>query len=218
MRKTIVYIDGFNLYYRLKSTPYKWLNLQKLSSFYLDSKKHNIIKIKYFTAPVKAKLKDPHNTIRQNVYLRALRTIPNMEIVLGHFKKRQVKGALSYYQKGKYIEGTDIVTVTKWEEKESDVNMAIHLIEDGYENQYDCAVLISNDTDLKTPLSRVKRKLKKLVGVISPYKTTHIALQKFSHFHKTISVEALQQCQFSEKMQDAKGPFFCPPEWKRPKG
>lgn len=24
--KTHVYIDGFNLYYRLKNTPYKWLN------------------------------------------------------------------------------------------------------------------------------------------------------------------------------------------------
>ena len=60
-----------------------------------------------------------------------------------------------------FEEGFNIVIVTKWEEKESDVNIATHLIEDGYDNKYDCAVLISNDTDLKTPLSRIKRKLKK---------------------------------------------------------
>ena len=54
MKKTIIYIDGFNLYYRLKDTSYKWLNLQKLSKFYLDPDQHNIVnKIKYFTALVK---------------------------------------------------------------------------------------------------------------------------------------------------------------------
>ena len=38
MKKTIIYVDGFNLYYRLKNTPYKWLDLQKLSKFYLNPK------------------------------------------------------------------------------------------------------------------------------------------------------------------------------------
>ena len=109
------------------------------------------------------------------------------------------------------------MTISKWEEKESDVNIAIHLIEDGYEDQFECAVLISNDTDLKNPLLRVKRKLKKTVGVISPYTITHIELQKSSHFHKTISAKALQECQFSEKMKDAKGEFFCPPKWRQNK-
>lgn len=55
MKKTIVYIDGFNLYYRLKQTPYRWLNLQNLSEAYLPPEQHNIIQIKYFTALVKGK-------------------------------------------------------------------------------------------------------------------------------------------------------------------
>ena len=173
MKKTIVYIDGFNLYYRLKNTPYKWLNLQKLSEFYLSPKQHRIVKIKYFTASVKEKSKDPSNTIRQNVYLRAIKTLPNLEIIFGQFKKRQVRGVLLHYRNGKYVEGDELGAISKWEEKESDVNLATHLIEDGYDDQYECAVLISNDTDLKTPLSRIKRKLKKTVGVISPYKRTH---------------------------------------------
>ena len=51
--RTIVYIDGFNLYYGcLKNTPYKWLNLEKLFMQLLD-KKHKIIAVKYFTARVR---------------------------------------------------------------------------------------------------------------------------------------------------------------------
>ena len=47
---TIVYIDGFNLYYSLKNTPYKWLNLQTLIENILDPSLHKIQDIKYFTA------------------------------------------------------------------------------------------------------------------------------------------------------------------------
>ena len=79
MRKTIIYIDGFNLYYRLKNTPYKWLNLQKLSEFYLRPKQHDIIKIKYFTAQVKRKSDDTSNITRQNIYLRALKNHSKFE-------------------------------------------------------------------------------------------------------------------------------------------
>lgn len=50
--RTYVYIDGFNLYYRaVKNTPYKWLDLKKLC-MHLINPKHNIIKIKYFTAKI----------------------------------------------------------------------------------------------------------------------------------------------------------------------
>ena len=197
--------------------PYKWLDLHKLSQFYLTPKEHNIKTIKYFTAQMKRSPEDASNIIRQNMYLRALKTISNLEIIFGQFKKRQIKGWLLYYKNGQYIEGNKLVAVSKWEEKESDVNIATHLIEDGFENQYESAVLISNDTDLRAPLLRVKRKLKKTVGVISPYKRTHIDLQKSSHFHKTISTEALKRCQFPEIMRDAKGEFFCPPKWKQTK-
>ena len=48
--KTIIYIDGFNLYYRLKHTPYKWLDLHKLSKFYLDSEEHQILKNQVVTS------------------------------------------------------------------------------------------------------------------------------------------------------------------------
>ena len=176
-RTTIVYIDGFNLYYRLKHTPpYKWLNLKLLCDHCLEPSKHKITKIKYFTALVKENLSDPSNVIRQQLFLRALRTIPNLEIIQGQFKQRQVKGRL-LYSNNKRGTRDEIVTIEKWEEKETDVNIATHLVEDAYLNkkEYECTVFLSNDTDLKTPLLRVK-KSKKLVGIISPYKTVHTDL------------------------------------------
>ena len=211
--KTIIYIDGFNLYYRLRHTPYRWLNLHKLSKFYLASEGHQILTIKYFTAQVKRKSGDASNIIRQNMYLRVLQTLPDLEIIFGQFKKRQVTGLKCHYENGQYIEGTELVTISKWEEKESDVNIATHIIADT--PQYDCAVLISNDTDLKTPLNYVKENFKKCVGIISPRRNIHIELKEVSHFQKRISNNVLKQCQFPEKMKDDKGEFFCPPKWKQ---
>ena len=211
--KTFIYIDGFNLYYRLKNTPYKWLDLQKLSKIYLGSEAHQIIQIKYFTAQIKRKSDDPSNVIRQNIYLRAIQTSSNLKIIFGQFKKRQVTGLRCHYKKGKYIEGTELVTISKWEEKESDVNIATHITADAF--QYDCVVLISNGTYLKTPLKYVKEHCRKKVGIISPRRDIHIELLNTSHFQKRISNKILKQCQFPEKLQDAKGEFFCPPKWKQ---
>lgn len=214
MKKTIVYIDGFNLYYRIKHTPYKWLNLQKLSQAYLDLKQNQVIKIKYFTAKVKRKPADSSNVVRQNIYLRALQTLPDLEIIFGQFKGRQIRGVLCDPEDRKYLK-KDSVRVSKWEEKESDVNIASHIIVDAYEDEYDCVVLMSNDTDLKTPLKYVKKKLKKQVGIISPRRNIHIELINVCDFRKAITNKVLKQCQFPEKMKDGKGDFFCPPKWKQ---
>jgi len=214
MKKTIIYIDGFNLYYRLKHTPYRWLNLKKLSEAHLNLRQHNIIQIKYFTAKIRRKAKDSSNVIRQNVYLRAIHTTSNLKVIFGQFKKRQVKGLKCYQEDGEYKEGKELTVISKWEEKESDVNIATHIIADAFKNEFDCAVLISNDTDLKTPLRYVKENFKKRVGIISPRRNIHIELKNASHFQKRISNKTLEQCQFPEKMKDAKGEFFCPPKWK----
>jgi hypothetical protein len=72
-QKTIVYIDGFNLYYgSLKGTPYKWLDLKALFTKLLN--KHNtIIEIKYFTARISCRDNDQHAPERQKAYLNALK-------------------------------------------------------------------------------------------------------------------------------------------------
>ena len=174
-KKTYVYIDGFNLYYRLKKTSFKWLNLGSFVNSCLDLDKHRIEKIKYFSAKITRTLIDPQKPIRQDMYLRAIRRIPNLEVIMGRFKKRKVTGFLCD-SKGKETE--ELVTIKKFEEKNSDVNIATHLVADGYGGKYDCAVLISNDSDLMTPIAHVKNILGKMVVVVSPYEKNSSGFEK----------------------------------------
>lgn len=82
--RTNVYVDGFNLYYgALKGSSHKWLDLSRL--FQLLLPQNQVQRIKYFTAHVSARPNNPDQPTRQQTYLRALQTIPNLELILGHF-------------------------------------------------------------------------------------------------------------------------------------
>jgi hypothetical protein len=52
---------------------------------------HQIDRVKYFTAHVKALPSSPDAPRRQQVYLRALRTVAKLEIVYGHFLSHRVR-------------------------------------------------------------------------------------------------------------------------------
>lgn len=89
MNRAIVYVDGFNLYYgALKGTPYRWLDLATLCSRLVTDQ---IVGIKYFTARVTPRPGNPQTAQHQQVYLRALKTIPNLSIHEGHFLTRKVR-------------------------------------------------------------------------------------------------------------------------------
>jgi hypothetical protein len=73
---TNVYIDGFNLYYGcLKGTPHKWLDLGFFCQASFPPPRNQINRIRYFTAHVNARANNPQQRVRQQTYLRALRTI-----------------------------------------------------------------------------------------------------------------------------------------------
>jgi len=159
---TYVYIDGFNLYYgSLRNSKYKWLDIKKLVINLLQ-KHHKILKIKYYTAEVSGR-SDPNQPIRQQTYIRALKKqIPEFEVFYGHFLTQTVSAKLV-----KPIKGIDFAEVWKTEEKGSDVNLAVHLLNDAWEDKYECAVIISNDGDLCEAVKLVKDK-GKIIGLVNP--------------------------------------------------
>lgn len=164
--RTNIYIDGFNFYYRaIKNTNYKWLDFKSLFTKLL-SKKNDISKIKYFTAIVSGKL-NPRKPIKQQTYLRALKFyIPEIEIYYGHFLTHEVFAPLAQPNNK-----TRKVKIIKTEEKGSDVNIAVHLLNDAWLNDYDCAVIVSNDSDLAEAMRLVKQyHPQKLIGLIIPGK------------------------------------------------
>ena len=98
MNKTIVYIDGFNLYYGLaKNTGYKWLDIIEFCKKVFP--KNNIVKVKYFTALVDGD-SDPNSPIRQQTYWNALESLyPGMiEIIKGHFRTDPKRRPIAFIQ------------------------------------------------------------------------------------------------------------------------
>ncbi len=165
--RTYIYVDGFNFYYgAIKGTPYKWLDFKSLFQKLLDPK-HQIISIKYFSAHVTGRI-DPGQPLRQKTYLNALKAyIPEIEIHLGHFSTHDVIAPLASYNPN-FKDRRFFVPIIKTEEKGSDVNLAVHLLNDSWLNVFDCAVVVSNDSDLEESLKIIKRQHKKTIGLINP--------------------------------------------------
>ncbi len=190
--RTTIYVDGFNLYYgALKGSSWKWLDLLSLFRAVLQPH-HDIGKIKYFTARVSATPNDRSQPLRQNVYLRALqRYRPEVEIHFGHFLSHKVRAPLA-----NPADGRRTVEIIKTEEKGSDVNLAVHLLNDGWLDAYDCAVVVTNDSDIAEAMRLVKEQHNKRVGLITPGQgRTSRQLQKHADFTRSIRPSALERSQ-----------------------
>jgi uncharacterized LabA/DUF88 family protein len=189
--RTNVYIDGFNLYYGcLKGTPYRWLNVWKLSERLLPQ--HEIHRVRYFTAKITAREQDPNQPQRQECYLRALQSI-GVTVHLGHYLSHPVTMRLA-----KPVAGVSpYVRVVKTEEKGSDVNIASFLLLDGFKQDFEQAVVISNDSDLLTPITMVRQELGLPVGVVFPTmngdRHPSQSLKEVATFRREIRPAALQQ-------------------------
>jgi NYN domain len=200
-----VYIDGFNLYYgALKRTPYRWLNVAEMCKLLLP--RDQIQQVKYFTALVNPRKSDPDQRSRQETFLRAVGTIPNLEIFYGFFLTHEIMMPLAPPDKG-------YRRVIKTEEKGSDVNLATHLLIDGFDDAYELAVVVSNDSDLLEPIKVVTQRLGKPVGILNPHKVPSVALLPHAMFVKQIRQGVLARSQFPDELTDAQGKFSKPHGW-----
>ena len=205
---TNVYIDGFNLYYgALRKTPYRWLNPEALCRILLP--KNTIGQIKYFTALVSARPNDPDQPLRQQLFLRALGTLPSVSIHYGHFLTHAVSMAL-VVPKGQPQQYTRVI---KTEEKGSDVNLATHLLHDAHMGRFEVAVVISNDSDLLEPIKIVRHELHKKVGILNPHSHPSRAILPHIDFIKPIRAGVLRAAQFPPMLTDAHGTFSKPKGW-----
>jgi uncharacterized LabA/DUF88 family protein len=201
-----VYIDGFNLYYgAVKNSPFKWLDLGALCRRMLPG--DTIQSIEYFTATVSARPYDPGMPMRQQMYIRALRTIPNLTISFGHFLTHSARMVLTGTMPPKKV------WVDKTEEKGSDVNIAAHLLHDAFRGRFEVAVLVTNDSDLLEPVRIVRQEFNLPVGILNPHQHHSAALKTQATFMKRIRQSDVAACQFPAVMKDAKGTFHKPTAW-----
>ena len=197
--RTFVYVDGFNLYYgALKGTPFKWLDPVSLFEKVLQPH-HKILKVKYFTARVSSTPTDPSKPQRQDVYLRALRHFrPEVEVYFGHFLSHRVRAPLA-----QPVGDRRTVEVIRTEEKGSDVNLAVHLLNDGWLDAYECAVVVSNDSDIAEAMRLARQHHGKRIGLVTPG-TGRPSRQLMTHadFSRHLRANALQRSQLPDRIPE----------------
>lgn len=213
MARYCFYIDGFNVYHSLnddcfaqrkqqhkpnyKYRKYKWLNYHNLA-FNVVGPKDTIVNIYYFTAFAKWKR---NSVLRHKEYIKALRT-KNIKIIHGRFMK-------------KYINchncGTDFLT---HEEKGTDVNIALQLLQDAIDNIYDRAVIVSSDSDLLPAIEAVHRYAPdKEVGVMFPIGRRSYHLEEGADFKRKMTEKLLQKSQFPDELQVGTSTIAKPNHW-----
>ena len=174
----------------------------------------SIVNIKYFTARISPIMGNLDAPLRQSLYVRALKTLKDVEIEEGHFLTHIVYSPsipedCSYKNLEEILEKQALKTVRvlKREEKGTDVNLASYLLVDAFENKYKGAVILSNDSDLFTPMQIVKTKYNKKLFLISPYKRKSAKLCQIVDYITGIRKSDLQKNQFPETLTDKRGEF-----------
>ncbi|MCG5213761.1 NYN domain-containing protein [Streptosporangium soli] len=208
---TNVYVDALNLFYgRLKGTPYKWLDLDALARRLLPE--DDIHRVRYFTAKIRAWPDDPDKPNRQDLYLRALGTIPHVSIHLGRFQVSTTRMRLAHPP----VLGPKTVEVIKVEEKGTDVNLGAYLIADALAGDCEAAVVISNDADLAEPIRMACHDYGRPVGILNPQRINRQsgALERVRPtFIRQIKTRALEASQFPTKLHGDDGEIQCPAAW-----
>ena len=213
--KANVYIDGFNLYFgALKGTPYKWLNLLVMCQRLLPGR--TIGKIRYFTSRVIPMQNDLQAPNRQDTYLRALETIPNLSVHFGRFSSHPAYAPAFPLTYSASDGRANTVRILKTEEKRTDVNLATLLLIDCVDDVFEEAVVVTNDSDLMLPIEYVDKRFGKTIGVINPHHRRKVStelLQVASWSFKEINRSVLAASQFPNMVNHPCGPITKPSTW-----
>ncbi|MDA8523116.1 NYN domain-containing protein [Acidovorax sp. NCPPB 4044] len=229
MTRISVYIDGYNLYYsRLKGTPYKWLDIAALFRDRIllpQDPSATVISIKYFTAPVKANYARhaEASSQAQTQYLRAIQSRhPGLVHVINGF---HIFGpaSLPSYQEGAGPSKDKVSRVWMIEEKQTDVNIALHAYRDAVRGAYDQLVICSNDSDLEPALKMIREDVPDArIGLVMPLrdkdtgdgKVPNKRLTPLAHWVRHhIRDDELAQSQLPQHVTTKKKPASKPLHW-----
>lgn len=196
MTRVISYVDGFNLYFGLRHKGwrrYYWLDLVALSQELLkpDQTLHGV---HYFTTRIRDNGHNNQDMRRQGTYLEALGTLPGITLHFGHYleKPRQCRRCGN--------------TWMDYEEKMTDVNIAVQLLADAFDDRFDTALLISADSDLTSPVQQVRARFpEKRIVVAQPPGRQSASLTKAANGYFTVGEAKLRQSQLPPTVTRADG-------------
>lgn len=203
--RVIAYVDGYNLYYGLMEARFhtsRWLNLRSMCESLL--KDHQRLEfVRYFTTRVR---NNPSKAQRQAQFIDALLAVGGVEIDYGHFLSKVTQCRSCGHE------------WTHSEEKKTDVNIAVRLIEDAHDDRFDTAILISGDSDLSPAVHSVRsRHATKRVVVASPPKRHSRELCKVSNAHTKVSRKIILSSRLPSTVTTRSGQTLKAPEGWLPK-
>lgn len=192
-QRVVCFIDGFNLYHAISALcrpELKWIDLRALSKVFLKSHSEKLLQVFYFSALAEHVSESSQKC--QKAYIRALE-LTGVKIVLGHFKKKNRKCPSCDY---------------RWighEEKETDVNIALTLLDLAYQNAFDRALIISNDSDLVPAIQMVRKNFpqKQITTVAPPHQFHSRELIQVSSDKTKVSLDHLERCFLPTVVTDA---------------
>ena len=217
--KTIVYVDGYNLYYGLlRRSVFKWLDLYRLFQDHALGQNAEVLEVRYYTAPVLGRMSDdPESSQRQRTYLQALRKMPPNRVKIIEGKIMAATPVLRLVNPVPECPGLTHVKVHDFTEKKTDVNLAADLITGAWTGVYEQAVICSNDTDLEGALRVVKEHRPAIrLGLVAPIPSDDsrkIAADLKSHadWSKVLSKVHLERSQLPDKIPGTA--LRRPPAW-----
>jgi uncharacterized LabA/DUF88 family protein len=203
MAKVYVLVDGFNLYHALDTNPiyhrFKWLSLTKLSKCFILGSDH-LEGVEYFTTLATW---DPAKVVRHRLFIKA-NEAEGVKVTYGEFKRKQRKCP----------ECSKLIRT--FEEKQTDVNIALRLFELAVQDKYDKAILVSGDTDMIPAVKAVQKTFPaKKVGVVIPIGRASEDLKQQTDFHHRMKLLHLISSRFDDQIILTDGSMLdCPTSWK----
>jgi len=161
--RTVVYIDGLNLYGGLEREfggRGKWLDIEAFGDRLADGLARRIW---YFTSKVRQMGNDPGPKSRQRQYLRVVEGQERVEVVYGYVKREKVRR----WPTEPRPEEWPFPRVLDAKEKGSDVALATQLLRDATAGSFDQAIVVTNDSDL-APLIALTVELGHMISIIHP--------------------------------------------------
>ncbi|MGE4421498.1 MAG: NYN domain-containing protein [Pseudodesulfovibrio sp.] len=183
------FIDGFNVYHWIDKGPlgdrFKWINYYDLAQKFTP-KGHELAEVRYFTAYADHM---PDKKRRHKALCRAL-VASGVKLRRGKFK---MKDRICFK------------CGSRWkahEEKQSDINLAIDLLEEAMRDSFDVAVVLSADTDF-APAVRTVRRLypEKEVQLLLPSGMRADELKQVCSCHKLMYPNQLKSCRLPNAVQ-----------------
>lgn len=206
-----MYVDGYNLYYGcLKGTHLKWLDLLTLFEKQLLPSIMVIVDgcpavtqlepgaIKFFTARIlESAAKTPDSVSSQARYHTALGKLyrDRIEIIEGYYALNRMKvKVVDAENPDRPPKDCQETQAWKLEEKQSDVNLALHAYHDAVSGLVDQVVVVTNDTDIAPALKMIRDNTQAIIGLVVPTtdrsRKPNADLERLAHWTRTHITEA----------------------------